>query len=86
MFSDFNNLYPSIKFTLESEENNKLAFLDVLIEINDGKFVTSIYRKSTFTGQYINYHSYRAIKRKINLIRTLCERAIRICSPTHLEQ
>ena len=86
MFADFNNLHPSIKFTLESEENNKLPFLDILVERNNGEFLTSIYRKSTFTGQYINYHSFGTIKRKINLIRTLCERAIKICSPTYLEQ
>ena len=86
MFLGFNSLHPSIKFTLEAENNNILPFLDVLVERIDTKFVTSVYRKGTFTGQYVNFYSHCTTKRKANLIRTLCERAIRICSPSHLDR
>ena len=85
MFDDFNRMHPSIKFTLETENDNKLSFLDILMERKDDKFYTSVFRKKTFTGQYVNYHSYCSDKRKINLIRTLCDRAKKICSPNYLD-
>ena len=85
MFTSFNRLHPSIKFTQETEVNNTLPFLDVLVERRNGEFVTSVYRKNTFTGQYVNFQSYCTQKRKVNLIRTLCDRAIKICSTTELD-
>ena len=86
MFADFNNLHESISFTMESEINNNLPFLDVSITRHGSKFTSSIYRKATFTGQYINFRSHCSLKRKTNLIRTLCDRAIKICSPENLDQ
>ena len=85
MFRDFNCLHPSIQFTMEAEDNNKLAFLDVLIQRNNNEFLTSIYRKTTFTGEYINFHSYCSRRRKTNLIRTLVDRAMKICSSELLQ-
>ena len=37
-----------IKFTVEREENNSLSFLDIKIFLDNGRFQTSVYRKSTF--------------------------------------
>ena len=45
-----NSLYPSLKFTNEIETNNSLPFLDVLVTKSNNKFITSVYRKPTFTG------------------------------------
>ena len=56
-FSHLNSLHPSLRFTFEKECNRTLPFLDVLVERNDHEFVTSIYRKPTFTGQYIRWNS-----------------------------
>ena len=61
------------------------ALLDVLVEKNDHEFVTSIYRKLTFTGQYIRWNSFCPMKRKINLISTLVHRALVICSKSTLQ-
>ena len=80
LFSDLNKAHPSIKFTLEKENNNELPFLDVLVKRQNQKFLTSVFRKKTFTGNYLNFHSFCGIKRKTNLIRTLCHRAHKICS------
>ena len=38
-------------------------------------------RKKTLTGCYLNFQSNCSLKRKVNLIRTLCHRAHKICSP-----
>ena len=57
-FSYLNSLYPSLRFTFEKECNRTLPFLGVLVEKNVLKFVSSIYRKPTFTGQYIRWNSF----------------------------
>ena len=49
------------------------------------KFLTKIYRKTTFTGQYLNYQSFCSKKRKVNLIKTLYHRAYKICSKELLD-
>ena len=60
-------------------------FLNVLIEKNDHEFVTSVYRKPTFTGQYIRWNSFCSVKRKTNLISTFVHRALVICSESILQ-
>ena len=44
--------YQSINFTVEKENVGSLSFLDVKICCKNGKFVTSVYRKSTFSGVF----------------------------------
>ena len=80
-FDILNNAHSSIKFTMEKENNNELAYLDVIIKRKNNRFLTSVFRKKTFTGNYLNFQSSCSVKRKINLIRTLCHRAYKICSP-----
>ena len=55
LFEKSNSLHNDIKFTKEIEENNQLLFLDVLIKRKDDKFITSVFRKPTFNGQYLNF-------------------------------
>ena len=75
-----NKTHSSIKFTSEKENKDELAFLDVLVKRHKNQFLTTVYRKKTFTGNYLNFHSFCSMKRKTNLIRTLCHRAHKICS------
>ena len=49
-----NLLHPALQFTIEKDQNNSLHLLDVLVEKEGTGFLTSIYRKLTFTGQYIH--------------------------------
>lgn len=81
-----NSLYPSLFFTVEEEENNSLSFLDVLVERKDNKFITSVFRKPTFTCIYTNWNSFVPRSRKANLITTLVHRALMIYSPCTLQQ
>ena len=48
---------PSILFTMEKESNNALPFLNVLKSWTEQGFKTSVYRKPTFPGQYLNFNS-----------------------------
>ncbi|KAJ8909397.1 hypothetical protein NQ315_011669, partial [Exocentrus adspersus] len=55
-----NNIEPTIKFTLELEENNKLPFLDVMVSKNvqeTSNFQTNVYRKKTSINRYLNFDS-----------------------------
>ena len=61
-----NNQQPSTHLTMETEEDNKLAFLDtaVLREL-DSRLTTSVYRKPTHTNQHLAYNSHhpQSVKR-----------------------
>ena len=79
-----NSKHPSIKFTVELEHNNSLSFLDVSVSRAYGKFTTSIFRKSSFSGLGLSYFSHCCKKFKLNVVRTLLHRAYAICSNYHL--
>ena len=71
---------------MEEENNNKLPFLDVLVERCDSSFLTSVYRKPTFTGLYLSWHSFAPRSRKLNLIRCLFYRALNIYCDSKIEE
>ena len=79
-----NCLHPSLRFTFEKEKGKCLPFLDVYIERTDIGFETSVYRKLTFTGQYLHWESFSPLKRKISLIATLVQRVLMICTKCRL--
>ena len=72
--------HDNIKYTMESEDGDCLAFLDTKVHRKDNKFVTSVYRKPTFTGLGMSYYSYCCDMFKINAIKTLLFRAYNISS------
>ena len=67
--------HTNIKFTSELENDSKLAFLDTLVTNVNGRFSTSIYRKPTFTGLGMNYRSFTPKLFKLNVVKTLINRA-----------
>ena len=79
-----NSLHPSLRFIFEKESKLALPFLDVLVEKSPSKFITSIYRKPTFTSQYLRWNSFSPRKRKTNVILTLTHQALAISSPERL--
>ena len=81
-----NTKHPNIEFTMELEENKEIPFLDVLIKRNLNTFTTTVHRKTTFTGLYTKWDSFTPRRYKINLIRTLTYRCLRICSSSSLLQ
>ena len=78
-----NQIHPNIKFTVEKEINNKLAFLDMLITRNNNSLTSSIYRKPTFTGLGTSYFSHIPFIFKINNIKSLVFRAYHLSSSYH---
>ena len=74
-----NNQQPSIRFTMETENKNKLAFLDTAVSREpDGRLTTSVYRKPTYTDQYLAYDSHHPQSVKRGIVKCLYERAKRL--------
>ena len=83
-----NQKHPSIKFTIEMENNCKLSFLDVTVNRINNIFETSLFRKPSFTGLGSNFFSFCPLIFKVNALKTLLYRAFHICSSyqaLHLE-
>lgn len=75
-----NGLHPNIKFTVEHEENKRIAFLDTTVVRKTSGYHTTLYRKKTFTGVYLNWTSLTSRKYKLSLIYCLLDRIWKICS------
>ena len=75
-----NNKHPNMNFTSEEETENQLPFLDVFVKRVQSNFITSVYRKPTFSGVYTHYTSYLPDVYKESLVSTLLYRAYRICT------
>ena len=66
-----NKQHKNIKFTSEIEENGSLSFLDIKISHENNKFMTSVYRKSTFCAVFTKFGSFIPDIYKRGLIETL---------------
>ena len=79
-----NSVEPSIQFTLESEKDRHLPFLDLNVSRGvQGNLETSVYRKPTHTDKYLAFDSHHAICHKISVAKTLLRRAD--CLPSSLD-
>ena len=81
LYRTINTTTEDIAFTMETEQNYQIAFLDVLLTRTDnGKIKTQVYRKKTHTDQILNYHSNHPTQHKISCIRTLFNRIETHCN------
>ena len=69
----------NINFTIEQENVGSFSFLDVKTCCKNSKFVTSVYRKPTFSGVFTNYESFIPMYQKRGLLHTLLHRSFSIC-------
>ena len=72
--------HKNIKFTFETENENSISFLDIKITRDNNKFMTSVYRKPTFSGAFTNFGSSIPKSWKYNLLFTILHRAFKLCS------
>ena len=61
----------NMKISIKTEINRSLSFLDVKIFRENNKFVTSVFRKETFSGVYTNFSSFIPLQYKFGLVNTL---------------
>ena len=79
LLDHFNQQHPSIRFTTETENDNKIAFLDSLVTREpDGRLHTTVYRKPMHTNQYLVYDSNHPQSVKRGIVKCLNDRAKRI--------
>ena len=71
---------------MEKEQDNKLPFLDVFVTRTEQGFRSSVYRKPTFPGQYLNFNSHHPYKVKKGIVRCLQDLAKTISSDTDAYQ
>ena len=71
-----NQQHPSIHFTMNTENNNKITFLNSLVTREpDGRLYTSVYRKPTHIDQYLAYDSHHPQSVKRGIAKCLHDRA-----------
>ena len=74
LLQTINNTIENIVFTKEEEDDNQVAFLDVLPTKKLRTLKTQIYRKNTHTEQILNYNSNHSTVHKISCIKSLFHR------------
>ena len=67
-----------MSFSFEQEINDELSFLEVEVSRQQSKFVTSVYRKSTFSGAYTHFDSFLPEVYKVHMIYTLAYRCFKV--------
>ena len=78
-----NSQKPTIQFTMEKEEDGKIAFLDVLVQKKGTLATTSIFRKKTHTDRYRNYDSHHHARIKSSIIKLMPGDQSQECLPCH---
>ncbi|XP_062709043.1 uncharacterized protein LOC134288377 [Aedes albopictus] len=76
----FNGVEPRLQFTIETEQDGKLAFLDMTVIRNpDQTLTTEWYAKPIASGRMLNYKSFHQPKHKMNVAKNFIHR---VCSLT----
>lgn len=81
-YEHLNRQHPNIKFNVEVEKDNKLAFLDVQVTRSDTMLNNHVYYKPTHTNCYIPFHSCHHARTVTGVLRCLRDRANWICDST----
>ena len=68
-----------MSISFEKEVNGKSSFLDVEVSRQQGKFVTTVYRKPTCSGLYTHFYSLLATDYKVGMIYSLAYRCFKTC-------
>ena len=72
---------PNTTFTMETEQNSQLPFLDTLTQRNSNNTISvRVYRKSAHTDQYLKFTSHHLTRAKKSVITSLFNRAKNIIS------
>ena len=85
ILNNLNAVEPRIQFTVEKEEDQKLAFLDTMMHRTNHGVTFSVYRKPTNKDDFIHYFSGHSLRVKTGTVIGFYLRAYRTCSTEHLE-
>ena len=76
--SAFHSIETNISFTIETECNGKISFLDNLVSRRNGFIVVDVYRKPTHTDRYLDFNSHNDSQHKVSTSSTLLHRALNL--------
>lgn len=78
----FNAYNKDIQFTIETEKDKKLPFLDtLLIRQETGMVKTDWYHKNTWSGRYLNFFPSLPFSYKKNTITLLTDKILKLADP-----
>ena len=78
--SEINNYHPSLKFTMEKENDNSIPFFDMKIIHKDNKLSSTWYTKPTDTGLTMNFHAVAPVQYKKSVVTGFIHRIYNACS------
>ena len=79
-------LNPPSTLHMKKNQITPSPFLDILIIKSQNVLTFKVYYKPTNENDYIHFCSHHNNKIKIGLINGFYQRALRICSPQHLDE
>ena len=74
----FNTYHNKLQFTIETEQNNYIPFLDMKIIKENNKIITDWYTKPTASGRIINFYSSQPKSQKTNTVYNIINRILDI--------
>ena len=75
LLNHLNSIRPTIKITMELEEEGSLPFLDTRVtRLANGKLDITVYRKKTHTDRYLHFELHHPIHVKKGMVRCLYDR------------
>ncbi|KAJ4441105.1 hypothetical protein ANN_10955 [Periplaneta americana] len=85
--SQLNSFHTQVQFTMETEKDGRLPFLDVMVQRRtDGTLGHDVYRKPTHTDRYLHKTSNHHPGQKRAMMKTLINRARRVAEPRHIQR
>jgi len=86
ILNEVNKMNKNIQFTLELEKNMQINYLDLTIIRNNNKVTTKWFEKDIKDKQILNYLSNHPKSQKINTVRNLINRAIKLTNHEHIKE
>ena len=77
---EINGLHQNYKFTIETEQDGKLPFLDVCLIHMGNKLQSTWYTKPTDSGLIMNYNAFAPCSYKRSVVQCFVHRIHRACS------
>ena len=86
LLDKLNNVNDRIQFTVETEKDGRLPFLDTVIIRAGNNVKFQVYRKPTNKDDFVHFYSAHDLKTKSGIIIGFFLRALRICSQEFLDE
>jgi len=82
----FNSFHTRLQFTIEIPETNSLNFLDITIIVNKEHLEFNWFRKPTFSGRLLNFHSCHPLTHKKGVIIGLVDKIFKLSHARYQEK